>query len=573
MTNRPTTLALSSALALAFAAGAAQALTPAQVLVVGNEASPESAELARYYAVARGIPKDNVLLIRTSLGMDVSREEYDTQIRGPIRKALIDRKLKDSIRCICLVWGVPLRAAGLKDTPEEKVRTIARAAATKMHYRLAVADKLAATIGRDFAEPRTQGLSPLAALFATPPPASPEPLPSVGHLRDELHKLLAAKEIEVGKIQDPAKRKIAVRQLMALHQELGGTQGLFDHIRDTHPADAPSAQDLTTVLDGINTRLAQLTGARPQAENIEEILNLVERGGGVLTAASYIDKLLEQLKNAEMMSKSEAAVDSELALLWWDNYPLRGAAANPLHWQARRGAAGAAAGGAAGGAGPGGSPPVTLMTSRIDGPTCPDATRMVKFSLSAEAQGLQGTFYIDAGGPARVPAPARNQFDARLLKLDAYVRGHARIQVVLDDKPTCFPPKSCPNAAVYVGWYSLQNYIPAFTWVPGAVGYHVASWEAVHLRDPQSQEWCVKMIQNGVAATLGAVSEPLLNHFPNPEEFFPLLLTGKYTMAEVYWRTIPAASWQVVLFADPLYTPFKANPQVKEADLPAGLAP
>jgi uncharacterized protein (TIGR03790 family) len=565
MTNRPTTLALASAIALAFGAGAAQALTPAQVLVVGNEASPESSELARYYAAARGIPKGNVLLIRTSLGMDVSRGDYDAQIRDPIRKALIDRKLKDSVRCICLVWGVPLRAAGPADTAEEKLRLIVRTAGTKIHYRLAVAQKLAATIGKDFPEPRTQGLSPLAALFTSPVPAPPEPLPAVAQLRDDLHKLLAAKQIEVGRIQDPAKRKIAVRQLMAIHQELGGTQGLFDHIRDTHPADAPSAQDLTAVLDGINTHLARLAGARPQAETVEEVLNLVEQGGGILTAASYIDKLQEQLKNADIVGKSEAAVDSELALLWWDNYPLRGAAANPLHWRARPAGAGAG--------GPGGSPPPTLMTSRIDGPTCPDATRIVKASLAAEAQGLQGTFYIDAGGPARVPAPARNQFDARLLKLDAFARAHTKLHVVLDDKPTCFPPNSCPNAAVYVGWYSLQSYIPAFTWVSGAVGYHVASWEAVHLRDPQSQEWCAKMIQNGVAATLGAVGEPLLNHFPNPEEFFPLLLTGKYTMAEVYWRTIPAASWQVILLADPLYTPFKANPQLKETDLPAGLAP
>ena len=172
-----------------------------------------------------------------------------------------------------------------------------------------------------------------------------------------------------------------------------------------------------------------------------------------------------------------------------------------------------------------------------------------------------------------MPAPARTQFDARLLKLDAFARAHTKLRVVLDSKPTVFPPDSCPRAALYVGWYSLQKYVPAFSWAPGAVGVHVASWEAVHLRDPQSQEWCVKMIQNGVAATLGAVSEPLLNHFPNPEEFFPLVLTGKYTMAEVYWRTIPAASWQVILLADPLYIPFKMNPQVKETDLPPGLAP
>jgi uncharacterized protein (TIGR03790 family) len=568
MTNRPTTLVLASAMTLAWGAAAAQALTPAQVLVVGNEASPESAELARYYATARGIPTGNVLLIRTALGMDVSRADYDTQIRDPIRKALIDRKLQDSIRCICLVWGVPLRAAGPKDTPEEKLRLVLRTAGTKVHYRLAVAHKLLTTVAKDFPALRTQGLSPLAALFASPVPVPPEPLPAVGQLRDDLHKLLAAKQMEVGKIQDPAKRNIAVRQLLAMHLDLEGTQGLIDHIRDTHPADAPEVQDLTAQLNRTKARLAQIAGPKPQLDTFEEVLTLMEQIGGALMAASYIEKLQEQQKNIEILAKTEAAVDSELALLWWQDYSLRGAGPNPLHWQARRGAAGTDG---PGGAGASARP--TLMTSRIDGPTCADATRMVNASLAAQTQGLRGTFYIDAGGPARVPAAARNQFDARLLKLDAFTRAHTKLQVVLDDKPTLFLPDTCPHAALYVGWYSLQKYIPAFGWSPGAVGYHVASWEAVHLRDPQSQEWCVKMIQNGVAATLGAVGEPLLNHFPNPEEFFPLLLTGKYTMAEVYWRTVPATSWQFVLLADPLYTPFKMNPQLKETDLPPGLAP
>jgi hypothetical protein len=76
-----------------------------------------------------------------------------------------------------------------------------------------------------------------------------------------------------------------------------------------------------------------------------------------------------------------------------------------------------------------------------------------------------------------------------------------------------------------------------------------------------------------VAATAGAVDEPLLMAFPAPEEFYPLLLTGKYTIAECYWRTTPKASWQLTLIADPLYNPFKKNPQVLLKHLPPGLAP
>jgi hypothetical protein len=80
------------------------------------------------------------------------------------------------------------------------------------------------------------------------------------------------------------------------------------------------------------------------------------------------------------------------------------------------------------------------------------------------------------------------------------------------------------------------------------------------------------MIQNGVAATCGAVNEPYVGAFPPPEEFFALLLTGHYTLAECYWRTVPAASWRLTLIADPLYNPFKLHPCLSIYDLPKELA-
>jgi hypothetical protein len=81
------------------------------------------------------------------------------------------------------------------------------------------------------------------------------------------------------------------------------------------------------------------------------------------------------------------------------------------------------------------------------------------------------------------------------------------------------------------------------------------------------------MLTHGVSATAGAVDEPFLMAFTAPEEFYPLLLTGKYTIAECYWRTVPNVSWQMTLIADPLYNPFKTNPQVSTRVLPRGLTP
>ena len=96
--------------------------------------------------------------------------------------------------------------------------------------------------------------------------------------------------------------------------------------------------------------------------------------------------------------------------------------------------------------------------------------------------------------------------------------------------------------------------MPSCIWTRGAVAWHISSYEARHLRDPDSNEWAVKMIQNGVVATVAGVNEPYLGAVPLPDEFFPLLMTGKWTLAECYWRTTPMASWRLTLIGDPLYT-------------------
>jgi uncharacterized protein (TIGR03790 family) len=132
------------------------------------------------------------------------------------------------------------------------------------------------------------------------------------------------------------------------------------------------------------------------------------------------------------------------------------------------------------------------------------------------------------------------------------------------------PANSVKDAAIYCGWYSLQKYVPACTFVPGAVGYHVASYEMTTLRT-ESHQWVRGLLNDGIAATLGAVTEPYLNAFPKPDEFFPLLFTGKLTLAEVYWRTTPVVSWRVAMIGDPLYNPFKAHPALLVEALPPGL--
>jgi uncharacterized protein (TIGR03790 family) len=147
-------------------------------------------------------------------------------------------------------------------------------------------------------------------------------------------------------------------------------------------------------------------------------------------------------------------------------------------------------------------------------------------------------------------------FDQSLLDLAMFIKLRTNMPVKEEQTEKLFEPNSCPQTAIYCGWYSLKKYVDAFDFVDGAIGYHISSWEAVDLHDPNSSQWCPAMLRRGITATLGAVTEPYLHSFPEPKAFFAELFDGK-CLVEAYYRTNPFNSWQLVLIGDPLYRPFK----------------
>ncbi len=142
---------------------------------------------------------------------------------------------------------------------------------------------------------------------------------------------------------------------------------------------------------------------------------------------------------------------------------------------------------------------------------------------------------------------------------------------MFDDKPDVLPAHSVSDVALYVGWYAVGGYVPSCSFAGGAVAMHVASYTLVSLRTPGQTNWAAGLIDDGAVATIGPVAEPYLFAFPRADDFFPLLMTGRLTLAECYWRTEPVVSWQMTCVGDPLYTPYRADPQLAVADLPARL--
>ncbi|NDD99629.1 TIGR03790 family protein [bacterium] len=252
--------------------------------------------------------------------------------------------------------------------------------------------------------------------------------------------------------------------------------------------------------------------------------------------------------------ESIACVDSELMCLWWKPYELNRWQPNPLYWKAPEEVKNRF--------------PDTLMTCRLDGPTADIAKRLVDDAIEVEANGLKGKVYFDARGISMNPknpgdASGYGGYDESFREAAALLKS-AGMDVTLDDKGALFEPDSCKDAALYSGWYSHANFIDCCKYVKGAVAWHLASSEAVTLRNPMSKVWCPNLLQKGVAATLGPVFEPYTIGFPKPAEFFGFLATGKYTLVETYSRTIYLTSWMTVLVGDPLYNPYKNNPILKE---------
>jgi len=113
---------IASFLAAAEAAAAEQPLA-ASTIVVYNKAATDSPELARFYAQKRGIALDHVVGLTCSTDEEITREEYDANIAGPLREIFKARKWwtvretsedqtvlsTTSIRFVAVIKGVPLK--------------------------------------------------------------------------------------------------------------------------------------------------------------------------------------------------------------------------------------------------------------------------------------------------------------------------------------------------------------------------------------------------------------------------------------------------------------------------------
>lgn len=509
-------------------------LTSDQLLLVANKNLPDSIQLARHYAASRGVGAEQILELDLPANERILPLEYQKRLADPVAERLKSPAGR-GVRCVVLFYGVPLRVMPAESTREQRQEaTLLRRAITEL-------DQRTPQVAQDAeAYAATLGIMPRAIPGKGTGAVQSRVMSVLQQLQQRSSTLDAPKRAEVseqiGKWQAELARigQTALAEAMSPPAEPGATKP---------PTTLPAVPELTQ-------DQAQALANHPRdADSRDQLRRFVAARSG----AFVLYQVLEAQIAWVTIDETDASVDSELALVLYPDYPKYRWQPNPLQRAA------------------GGGTSRAVMTCRIDGPTPQIARRIIDNSIETEKRGLRGTAVFDSRG---LPEKKGNTldgygwYDQAIRNAAAFVAQRTPLKVYTDDRPQVILPNTVDNVATYIGWYSLQNYIPGSKFVPGSVGYHVASLELTTLRNPMSKEWVSNLLRDGLDATLGAVSEPYLHAFPRPEEFFPILYTGEYTLAETYWLTVPMTSWKLILIGDPLYRPYATDPAMKVQDLP-----
>ncbi|MEQ1884668.1 MAG: TIGR03790 family protein [Bryobacteraceae bacterium] len=94
------------------APAANEGLSPARVLLVVNQNSPDSVAIGDYYILRRRIPEGNVCRIAVLVQEEIPRPVYNDAIAPAVSKCLREKNLVDSVYVIVTTLGVPLRIRG-----------------------------------------------------------------------------------------------------------------------------------------------------------------------------------------------------------------------------------------------------------------------------------------------------------------------------------------------------------------------------------------------------------------------------------------------------------------------------
>ena len=97
-----------------------RALEPAEILVLANRNAARSVGLAKYYMQKRKIPAENLIQLWVTDKETCSRFDYEKKVAAPVRRHLQQKAEKWRIRCLVIMYGLPLKVVAPDQTAAEK---------------------------------------------------------------------------------------------------------------------------------------------------------------------------------------------------------------------------------------------------------------------------------------------------------------------------------------------------------------------------------------------------------------------------------------------------------------------
>ncbi|WP_447986197.1 TIGR03790 family protein [Nitrospira sp. Nam74] len=521
-------------------------LTATHVAILANRNSPDSLAVARYYATRRGVPSTHLLQLDLPPQDTISRKDYEERLVAPVREALQSKGLTTTIRALVTTYGMPLRVDAPQ--PNESEQRWVQEATERQRFARGYLAQIPGWAKR---------VAPAHSTEGTPSEPDLKTIESDQSLLDHVNRAIGDAITRVKQAEAKESRDTIARwnqEIARIMVQAGGTASLV-HRLQVEPADQQAKANLSKLRQDIVSaqNVVRVLTEIPSDTNRKKAYQLTERVFG-------FEGIL-RLSTAEIETYSykngDASVDSELTLLWWDRdqYRVAERMGNPLFH------------GSPSLANPSSFTLPIILVSRLDAPTPQLAMGLVDKTIETEQQGLTGNAYVDSRGIQPDGTVGYGYYDQGLRDLADLLRTRTPYPVVLEDTERRFSRRGeAPDVAIYAGWYKLRSYEDAFTFNPGAIGYHIASGEAVSIHDPKEPGWCKNALERGITVTLGPTGEPYVDAFPLPNEFVALLLTGRYTLAEAYALTTRYVSWRMVLFGDPLYNPWRGRGFLTEED-------
>lgn len=523
-------------LSVAFVSSAARAaLTADNLLLIVNKNVPNSRMLAEHYSEQRHVPAGRIVELDLPTGDEISADAFDQSMVAPIRQFILSNHLEKQITCLVTFYGVPLRIPARANTPELRAELVSlrrqeREVAKQAEPLVAEIEKLAAEIDASFKPAAVGGMESSEGLSRRAEQAANFALNKVRAMPADQKR--SEFEAKLKSIADRLRAPVKVSE------------------SDANSTSPPATRAALTPQEA-SAKLEELAVRRSDPADRRAFRDLLRDHGGILMFGQVLTAQELFLSPEE----SEAAVDNELPLLWWGLYPRGRWQPNVLNYKYADLHA-----------------KPTLMVMRLDAGGPNRVMEMIDTSIKVENEGLKGRVVLDSRGiPPQKPdgkSDLYGVYDQSIRNLEVLLHTHTKLTLLVDDRAALIPAGAVKDCSVYCGWYSPGKYVGSVAFVPGAVAFHIGSYEMLTLHNA-TEGWCRNLIDTGAVATLGPVSEPYLHSFPLAEEFFPVLLTGQLTLAETYWATNPLLSWRITMVGDPLYTPFKKNPAISSDVLPA----